>query len=56
MCGIAGVFHGQAPQDVVRMLGKISHRGPVGRRAGGGKEYGSCVNCVQSHECGNEVR
>jgi len=31
MCGIAGVFHGQAPQDVERMLEKISHRGPDGR-------------------------
>ncbi|MBE0669604.1 MAG: asparagine synthase B [Anaerolineales bacterium] len=31
MCGIAGVFHGQAPQDVERMLDKISHRGPDGQ-------------------------
>jgi len=31
MCGIAGVFNGQAPQDVERMLEKISHRGPDGR-------------------------
>ena len=31
MCGIAGVFHGQAPQDVERMLEKISHRGPDGQ-------------------------
>ncbi len=31
MCGIAGVFHGQAPQDVERMLKKISHRGPDGQ-------------------------
>lgn len=31
MCGIAGVFNEQAPQDVERMLQKISHRGPDGR-------------------------
>ena len=31
MCGIAGDFNGQAPQDVERMLEKISHRGPDGR-------------------------
>ena len=31
MCGIAGVFNGQAPQDVERMLEKIGHRGPDGR-------------------------
>lgn len=30
MCGIAGVFNKQALQDVVRMLGNISHRGPDG--------------------------
>ena len=31
MCGIAGVFHGQAQQEVKRMLEKISHRGPDGQ-------------------------
>jgi asparagine synthase (glutamine-hydrolysing) len=31
MCGIAGVFHKSAPEDVQRMLEKISHRGPDGR-------------------------
>jgi asparagine synthase (glutamine-hydrolysing) len=31
MCGIAGVFHKSAPEDVQRMLEKITHRGPDGR-------------------------
>ena len=26
MCGIAGVFHGQASQDVEQMLEMVSHR------------------------------
>jgi asparagine synthase (glutamine-hydrolysing) len=31
MCGIAGVFQRSAPEDVQRMLLKISHRGPDGQ-------------------------
>lgn len=31
MCGIAGVFLKQVPQDVERMLDKLTHRGPDGR-------------------------
>jgi asparagine synthase (glutamine-hydrolysing) len=31
MCGIAGVFNKQAPQEVERMLQKIKHRGPDGQ-------------------------
>jgi asparagine synthase (glutamine-hydrolysing) len=30
MCGIAGVFHQNAPQEVERMLEKLAHRGPDG--------------------------
>ena len=30
MCGIAGVFYKQSPDEVERMLGKIRHRGPDG--------------------------
>ena len=31
MCGIAGVFYKQAPQDVEKMLAKLAHRGPDGQ-------------------------
>ena len=31
MCGIAGVFHQSAEQDVELMLNKLGHRGPDGR-------------------------
>src|SRR5919109_1400535 len=31
MCGIAGVFLKQAPQDVERMMNKLIHRGPDGK-------------------------
>jgi asparagine synthase (glutamine-hydrolysing) len=31
MCGIAGVFHSSAREDVERMLSKIPHRGPDGQ-------------------------
>lgn len=30
MCGIAGVFHQSAPQEVKRMLERLAHRGPDG--------------------------
>lgn len=31
MCGIAGAFHKQAPQDIQKMLNQIVHRGPDGQ-------------------------
>jgi asparagine synthase (glutamine-hydrolysing) len=31
MCGIAGVYQRESPQDIERMLEKIGHRGPDGR-------------------------
>jgi asparagine synthase (glutamine-hydrolysing) len=31
MCGIAGVFGKQAPQDIEKMLAKLVHRGPDGQ-------------------------